>query len=302
MVYGGDHTDVEPPSGATATSTWTDARGRTVQLRQYPTRSATGTDYDHTDYSYNRRGLLASVTTPDGSKWTYGYDVRGRQTSSTDPDAGTSTKKYDNAGRLTGSTDANGSALTYTYDMLDRKTALYKGTTPTSSGQLAQWDYDQATFADGVTPVKGQLFQSSRIDSNRRYVKAVKQYDQRYQPLTTSVTIPNAETGLGGTYIFGAGYNPDGSVSGLSYPATGDLLPESVLHGYTDFDQPLNLMDLYGTEAETSIVTDSQYDALAHATQYTLYTGWFSSTGSRAYLSYETRPGDGPAQRDQRAP
>ncbi|GAB3801169.1 RHS repeat-associated core domain-containing protein [Micromonospora zhanjiangensis] len=287
-IYGGDHTDVEPPNGATASSTWTDARGRKTQLRQYPTRSATGTDYDHTDYAYNRKGLLDSVTTPDGSRWTYGYDLRGRQTSSTDPDAGTTTKRYDKASRLTNSSDGNGQWLTYTYDALDRKTALYKGTSPTSTGQLAQWDYDQATFTDGVTQVKGQLFQSSRIDSNRRYVKAVKQYDKRYQPLFTSVTIPNAETGLGGSYTYETGYNPDGSISGQSYPKTGDLLSESVLYGYTDTDQPLNLMDLYGTEAETSIVTDSQYDALAHATQYTLYTGWFSSLGSRAYLSYET--------------
>lgn len=53
-TYGGDHTDVAPPQGATATSTWLDARGHT------------------------------------------------------------------------------------------RKTALYKGTSPTANGQLAQWDYDQA--------------------------------------------------------------------------------------------------------------------------------------------------------------
>ncbi|SBT53106.1 polymorphic toxin-type HINT domain-containing protein [Micromonospora auratinigra] len=288
MIYGGDHTDVVPPVGATAGSTWTDARDRTVQLRRYPTRSATGTDFDHTDFAYNRRGLLDSVTIPDGSKWSYGYDVRGRQTSVTDPDGGRSTKRYDNAGQITGSTDANTVSLTYTYDALGRKTALYKGTSPTSSGQLSQWDYDQATFDDGVTPVKGQLYQASRIDSSRRYVKAVKQYDRRYQPLVSSVTIPSAETGLGGTYVYGSGYNPDGSVSGLSYPASGDLQAESVLYHYTDSDQPLSLTDLYGTRAESSIVSDSRYDALAHATQYTLYTGLFTSLGSRAYLNFET--------------
>ncbi|WP_213457195.1 polymorphic toxin-type HINT domain-containing protein [Rhizomonospora bruguierae] len=287
-VYGGDHTDVEPPNGATATGTWSDARDRTVQLRQYPTGSATGTDYDHTDYVYNRKGLIDSVTTPDGSKWTYGYDLRGRQISSNDPDAGQTTNKYDDGGRLVTSQDGNGSALTYTYDALDRKTALYKGTSVTSSGQLAQWDYDQATFADGVTPAKGQLFQSSRIDANRRYVSTVKQYDQSYRPLVSSVTIPSGETGLAGTYTFSTGYNPDGSISAVGYPATADLQPETILYGYTDFDQPLTLLELYGNEAESSIVADSQYDALAHATQYTLYTGLFSSKGSRAYLNYET--------------
>jgi RHS repeat-associated protein len=287
-VYGGDHTDVEPPAGATATSTWTDARARTVQLRQYPTRVATGTDYDQTDYTYNRKGLVDSVTTPDGSKWTYGYDLIGRQISATDPDAGTSTSSYDDGGQLKTSRDANGNTLTYTYDVLGRKMGLYKGTTVTSSGQLAQWDYDQATFADGTTKVLGQLFESTRMDSNRRYVTGVEQYDQHYQPLQAFVSIPSGETGLGGTYDFSTGYNPDGSVSGVSYPAAGNLFFESVQYGYNDFDQPLNLTNLYGTEAHASIVSDSQYDGLAHATQYTLYTGMYSDKGSKAYLNYET--------------
>jgi RHS repeat-associated protein len=287
-VYGGDHTDVEPPAGSTASSTWTDVRDRTVQLRQYPTRTATGTDYDHTGYAYNRKGLTASVTTPDGSQWTYGYDLRGRQTSSIDPDAGTTTSKYDDAGRLITSLDGDGNALTYTYDALDRKTGLYKGTSVTSAGQLAQWDYDQATFADGTTKVLGQPYQSSRIDSNRRYVTGVAQYDQHYQPLQSFVTIPSGETGLGGTYDFGTGYNPDGSVSGVSYPQTGDLASETTLYGYNAYDQPLDLVNVYGGQAESSIVADSQYDALGHATQYTLYTGMFSDKGSRAYLNYET--------------
>ncbi|GIF24529.1 RHS repeat-associated protein [Actinoplanes tereljensis] len=287
-VYGGDHTDVQPPAGATASSTWTDARERTVQLRQYPTRSATGTDYDHTDYAYNRKGLLDSVTTPDGSKWTYAYDLRGRKTSSVDPDAGTTLSKYDNAGRVTTTQDGNNVALTYTYDDLDRKIGLYKGTSVSTSGQLAQWDYDQATFDGGTTPVKGQLFQSSRVDGTTRYVSTVQKYDQHYQPLVSEVTIPSAETGLNGTYQFTTGYNPDGSIRAAGYPATGDLQQETLFYGYNDYDQASTLLNVYGTQAESSIVSASQYDALAHATQYTLYAGFFSSQGSRAYLNFET--------------
>jgi RHS repeat-associated protein len=287
-VYGGDHVDVEPPNGATASSTWTDARQRTVQLRQYATRSAQGDDYDHTDYAYNRKGLLESITTPDGSKWTYGYDLRGRQITSTDPDAGTSTKEYDAGGRVVTSWDGNKVALTYKYDDLDRKTSLWRGTAPVSGGQLAQWDYDKATFPDGVTPVKGQLFQSTRIDSSRRYVKTISKYDENYRPMVSRVSIPTAETGLGGTYTYGTGYNLDGSVRAASYPDTGDLQLETVLYNYTAYDQPLNLQTVYGTVAQASIVSDSRYDALAHTTQYTLYTGFYSSKGARAYLNFET--------------
>jgi len=292
--YGGDHVDVSPPTGATATSTWTDARDRTVQFRQYPTRVVTGTDYDHTDYAYNTKGLQASVTGPDGSRWTYGYDILGRQTSATDPDGASSATKYNADGEVTQTTDGNGQVLTYTYDVLGRKMATYKTATISSANQLTQWDYDQATFPDGVTPVKGQLSQASRIGSSTatswRYVKQTVQYDQHYQPIATKVTIPSFETGLNGTYNFTTGYNPDGSISGASYPTSGDLSPETVLYGYTNYDQPLNMTDAYGSTSgvSTSLVSDSQYDALAHATQYTLYTGLYSGLGSRAYLNFNT--------------
>jgi len=289
--YGGDHVDVSPPTGATATSTYTDARDRTIQLRQYPTRVATGTDYDHTDYAYNSKGLQASVTGPDGSKWTYGYDILGRQTSATDPDGASSTTKYDADGEVTQTTDGNGQVLTYTYDELGRKRATYKTAIISTANQLTQWDYDQATFADGVTPVKGQLSQASRLDpSGWRYVETTLQYDKHYQPLASQVEIPSFETGLYGTYVFTTGYNPDGSVSAATYPTSGDLAPETVSYGYTDYDQPLNMTDAYGSTSgvATSLVSDSQYDALAHATKYTLYTGLYSGLGSHAYLNFNT--------------
>jgi RHS repeat-associated protein len=286
-TYGGDHTDVAPPAGASASSTWIDARNRTTQLRQYPTRTPTGTTYDHTDYAYNSKGLLQSVTTPDGSQWTYTYDIRGRQISSTDPDGGSNSAAYDDAGEVTSTIDGNNTVLKHTYDALGRPTAEYKSSI-SSANQLTQWDYDQATFAGTTTPVLGQPFQSTRIDSGRNYVETTAHYDQHYQPTSTKIAIPLAETGVGGNYIYGTGYNPDGSVSGMDYPATGDLRNESVHYNYTDYDQPLNLLESYGDDAETSIVSDSQYDALAHATQYTLYTGLFSEKGAHAYLDYET--------------
>ncbi|GAA0541797.1 hypothetical protein GCM10010172_24000 [Paractinoplanes ferrugineus] len=287
-VYGGDHTDVEPPTGATASSTWVDARGRTIQLRQYPTRSATGTDYDHTDYAYNAKGLLDSVTTPDGSKWTYTYDLRGRKISSTDPDAGKSMYKYDDAGKLTTSQDGNNAQLFHTYDALDRKIGLYKGTSVSSSGQLAQWDYDQALFDGTTTRVLGRPSQSSRIDGTKRYITAVNKYDQHYQPTESMVTIPSGENGLGGDYKFSTGYNADGSVRAAGYPTSGDLQLETAFYGYNGDDQPSTLLNSYGTQTGSSIVSDSKYDALGHATQYTLYTGFYSGTGSRAYLNFET--------------
>src|SRR6202043_2533610 len=116
-AYGGDHTDVTPPQGGTATSTVTDARGRTVQLRQYHGGNPSGA-YDATSYSYNPRGQLASVTDPAGNTWSYGYDLLGRRSSVNDPDQGTTAASYDNAGQLTSTTDSRGQTLGYTYDAL----------------------------------------------------------------------------------------------------------------------------------------------------------------------------------------
>ncbi|XVV10937.1 polymorphic toxin-type HINT domain-containing protein [Actinoplanes sp. CA-131856] len=286
--YGGDHTDVTPPQGATGTSTWIDARGRTTQLRQYPTRSPTGTTYDHTDYAYNMKGQLTSVTAPDSSKWTYTYDLLGRQTGAVDPDAGISATEYDDAGKVIATKDGNDQWLNYTYDDLGRKTALWKGKTPTSSGQLAQWDYDGATFADGTTKVKGQLYQSSRIDGTKQYITATRVFDQNYQPTKNRITISTSETGIGGTYDYDTAYNIDGSVQAMTYPATADLFRETVRYDYTNNDQPYSLTNNYGTEAQSSLIADTQYDALAHALQYKLYTGLYSGVGDKAYISMET--------------
>ena len=41
-TYGGDHVDVTPPAGGTATSTFTDARGQITALHQYHAPTPTG--------------------------------------------------------------------------------------------------------------------------------------------------------------------------------------------------------------------------------------------------------------------
>jgi YD repeat-containing protein len=64
-AYTGDRTDLTPPAGGTATSTVTDARGRTVELRQYrgatPTPNTAGS-WDGTIYTFDRRGYQTKST------------------------------------------------------------------------------------------------------------------------------------------------------------------------------------------------------------------------------------------------
>ncbi|OPG13724.1 polymorphic toxin-type HINT domain-containing protein [Microbispora sp. GKU 823] len=259
--YGGDHTDTTPPAGGIATSTVTDARGRTVQLRQYHGPTPSGT-YDATRYAYNAKNLLASVTDTAGNQWKYGYDVRGRQVRVDDPDKGTLTTAYDDAGRIVSTTDGRGRTLAYTYDALDRKTAVSDGTT-----KIAEWTYD--------TLAKGQVTSSTRWAGGNAYTTAVTGYDAAYRSLGTSITIPAAEGALAGTYQFSTTYKPDGNVSTTTMPAAGGLPREVLGFTYTDTGQPYTL-----TGAST-YVTQAQYTRLGEPAVLT-----FKAGGPLAQLGY----------------
>jgi RHS repeat-associated protein len=244
-AYGGDRVDVTPPAGGTATSTLTDGRGRTVELRQYRGGTPTG-PYDATRYAYGRKNVLATVTDPAGNTWTYTYDLRGRKTRVDDPDQGTQTMTYNDDGTLATVTDSRGTTLAYTYDTLNRKTAEYLGST--TGTKLAEWTYD--------TLAKGQLTSSTRYDNGNAYTTAVTSYTADYQPRGTTVTIPAAEGALAGTYTYSMTYKVDGSPSTTTVPAAGGLPQETLGYGYDALGEPLTLA---GT---TSYVTNTQYTRL----------------------------------------
>ncbi|MEU2639590.1 FG-GAP-like repeat-containing protein [Micromonospora fulviviridis] len=160
--YDGDRVTVDPPDGATPTTTILDAQGRKSALRQYKGSAPSG-DYDETRYSYDDLDRLTGMTDAAGNTWSYGYDLLGRQTSRVDPDAGTTTSTYDNAGQLNTTTDARNEVLARVYDSLGRLTELHDDTI---TGPLrASYVYD--TVAKGrnlssqVRRFRGQAFCSS---------------------------------------------------------------------------------------------------------------------------------------------
>ncbi len=272
--YGGDRTDVTPPAGGTATSAVVDARGRTVQLRQY--HGATPTPYtagswDATEYSFDRRGFQTRIADTLGNEWTYKYDIRGDQTEVDDPDRGTTTYTHDKAGNVLTATTA-GKKIAYLYDSLSRKRAIYDNQV---GGTLrAQWIYD--------TVAVGQLSQSTRVVGSATYQTKVLDYNDSYQPGNTQVIIPPSETGVAGTYNFSTTYNIDGSVRSTSIPGTNtDLPPETLTYDYNTFGQPTSVDSLYGTQ-ELSYVAATNYNALGELDQVEMYTG----AGGRVFTSY----------------
>lgn len=220
-TYGGDRVTVDPPDGGTPTTTITDARDRTTEVRQYTTGSPSGS-YQTTSYAYDHAGRLAGMTDPAGNEWGYGYDLLGRQTSSDDPDRGVTSSTFDDAGQLITSTDARGETLYRGYDDLGRQMVLREGS---SSGTvLSKWIYD--------TVAKGQLSSSTRYVAGEAYTTSVTGYDDGYRPLGQTVSVPSSVVGLGGSYTTSYAYTLDGLPKSVTYPGGGGLPSEIVTTDY----------------------------------------------------------------------
>jgi RHS repeat-associated protein len=272
-TYDGDRVSVDPPTGATAQTTVSDARGQTIQLWQYLGDQPTG-DHQVTAYSYDDAGRLVGMRDPAGNAWSYAFDVRGRQVSATDPDKGTSTTTYDNAGQVTSATDARGQRLAFVYDNLGRKVELREGST--TGTVRARWVYD--------TLAKGQATSSTRYVGGAAYVTSVTGFDDGYRPLGQSVTIPASETGLAGTYTTGYTYTANGAQATTSLPAVGNLPAETVTTVYDEVGAPRWLMGA-GT-----YVADSLYSGFGEPLQYDL-GNTYAATVSHSYQEGSRRLG-----------
>ncbi len=258
-TYGGDRVNVDPPVGAVPTTTISDARGRTTELRQYLGNAPAGT-YQATTYTYDTTGHLAGMSDPVGNHWSSAYDLRGRRTSTSDPDKGVTTTTYDDAGQVTTTTDARGETLAYVYDALGRKIATY-GDTPTGS-MRASWSYD--------TLAKGQLTSSTRYDEGVEYVTAVTGYDDGYRPLGHSVVIPptpSTQGGLAGTYTTSYTYAPNGQLKTTKLPAAGGLPAETITTYYDALSLPEWMSGGLGFGV---YVAGSLYSAYGEPVQYDL--------------------------------
>ncbi|MEU8387338.1 RHS repeat-associated core domain-containing protein [Micromonospora sp. NPDC048843] len=275
VAYGGDHTDVTPPLGGTANSTYTDAQGRDRSVRQYKGGTPTGA-YEQTTFHYDSKGQQDLITDNLGNEWKYTYDLLGRKISSVDPDRGETKSTYDNADRLLTTTDQRGKVLAYQYDVLGRKIGLYDDKIQAQA--RARWTYD--------TVAKGQLTQSVRYSGTAAYTIKITGYSDRYQPTGQDITIPSTETGLNDTYHFDTTYGIDGTVLASSYPAKGGLSAETVSFKY---DETLGLGNrmttVYGT-SEFSYVADTDYNALGQVDKYDFYTGLYSKTGSHVKQTF----------------
>ncbi|WP_442806518.1 RHS repeat domain-containing protein [Streptomyces sp. NBC_01022] len=245
-VYDGDRTTVIPPTGGTASTTVTDALGRPSELLQYTNAARTASQ--KTTYAYGKYDEPKSVTDPDGNVWKYTFDSRGQKTVVDDPDQGEVRNTYDVAGRVTAVSDDRNITLATEYDELDRKTAVKQGDT-----ELAKWTYD--------TLAKGQLTSSTRYVNGAAYTTATNAFNDRYQPTSTTTTIPSAAAGLDGTYTWTYGYSPEtGATLWTLNPAVGNIPAERVTTNYNSDDLPFRVSGGLGV-----LVSNTSYDAFSRS-------------------------------------
>ncbi|MGX7824617.1 RHS repeat-associated core domain-containing protein [Actinokineospora sp. 24-640] len=270
-AHEGDRVHVTPVAGGTPTTTITNARGQVVELRKHNTPQPSES-FLATRYTYTKAGQLETVTDPMGALWRYGYDLLGRRTTAEDPDTGRATTTYDALDRISTFTDARGSTIAHAYDALGRRTGSFRDSV--TGAKLAEWTYDT------VTRGKGKAATSTRWVGDTPYRSAVHGYTALYQPTQQSVTIPEAEGLLAGTYETFRGYDPDGSLSGETYPAGGELPEETVNYDYHDLGMPNTSSGAYNG------VTHRHVQAMSYTKFGEVQRVELGSGTKRAWLSY----------------
>ncbi|MFG3480308.1 polymorphic toxin-type HINT domain-containing protein [Streptomyces sp. NPDC047980] len=282
FTYGGDRVHADPPNGRAPTTTISDGRGRTIEMRQYkgntPLPIGTPADYISTKYTYSKAGLLETVKDGEGNVWSYGYDKRGLKISANDPDTGASTYKYDVLDRLTSTTDSRGKTVSTVYDKLGRTTATWEGE-PTTGEKLSAFTYDVVA--------KGHAYGTYTYVNGTSYAATlVTQLDAAYQPLTTRYVVSKtAEPELGGTYEYRTAYNIDGTVQSSTIPAAGGLAEEGLFPEYDGLQRQTALRSAYGaTLNNTTYVNLASYSNTSQLKQLELTSG--AQGAKKTWLTY----------------
>jgi len=270
--YTGDSTATSALKGGMARRTIVDARGRTVETRDYAGQSPADSEFGGTvgaahtsvrsDYTLDDKEL--SVTGPDNVTWSYGYDLFGRRTETVDPDKGMTGTEYNALDQITKITDANRKSVLTEYDEIGRITGTWEDS-KTDAKRLTKQTYDDI--------VKGKPSESIRYVggiSGKAYTRKVTQYDSLDRAVATQLTLPAddalVKAGVPQTLQFSSYYNLDGTLQNTKEPALGGLPAETVSLGYTRLGQ------VKSVTGSTGYLLDTDYSMLGQPQQLVLGT------------------------------
>ncbi|MFY1616412.1 polymorphic toxin type 28 domain-containing protein [Micromonospora sp. WMMD736] len=300
-VHGGDRTTVVPPTGGVVTTTDIDPIGRKKELQEYAARptvtapadtftgtfTVTGGTATISKYGYDAHGNQSTLTDANNNQWTSTYNLLGQVVAKSDPDGGDSSLSYDANGNLEEVTDGRGKTLSYTYDGINRKTGEYASAAANQSAatKRAEWVYDNSNSVPDVTNPIGKLTTTIAYRSGQTYTTQQKAFDTFGNSLGTTVTVPDSEGALAGSYQFDHSYT---SVLGLpltdTYPAKGGLPSERVGYGYSgQLDLRTTMIGLAGYVSAVS------YDAYGRVNQQTLGSGSNSADVTNVFDDHTSR-------------
>lgn len=257
---GSDTSTITGPGNKSATKTVINLDGSTESQSVFHGTVPTGTA-DTSSYVYDALGQR--VRMGDGSNlWTWGYDAAGREISAVDPDSGARSTMYDASGRTASTTNALGEVTGYVYDVLDRvvtKTQKLGAAAPTT---LETYTYDQGKLGTASTSTRyngGTLLQPVKT--------TLSNYNNAYQPQTTTVELPAGLKGLSGTYETTRTYSTTGKVLSQTTPAIGGLPAETVNYGFDGLENPLSTWNQDGDQ----FAGNADYDHLGNLVTYVQY-------------------------------
>jgi len=160
-----------------------------------------------TQYTYDARDNLRSVTDPNSLVTVYTYDGLNNLTVLSSPDTGNSTYLYDTAGNRIQKTDARGVVSTYAYDALNRIIGV---SYPTASLNVT-YAYDTVNAectAAAATFAKGRLTKMVDASGQTTYC-----YDG-HGNLRLKTQVTNART-----FITSYGYTAADRLAAITYPS-----------------------------------------------------------------------------------
>ncbi|MEU0281268.1 RHS repeat-associated core domain-containing protein [Streptomyces sp. NPDC006195] len=271
-AHTGDSTATSALKGGVAQRTIVDARGRTIETRQYAGQSPAdpeygddvGAAYTSVRTSYTLDDKEITVTGPDQAKWTYGYDLFGRRTDVNDPDKGAAHTDYNGLDQAVKVTDARQQSVLTDYDATGRITATWANS-KTAVNQLTKQVYDDV--------VRGKPSQSIRYaggsgSTGKAYIRKVTEYDSLDRAVATEIVLPAddalVKAGVPSTVAFSSHYNLDGTLENKVEPALGGLPSEAVKYGYTGLAQVKSI------NGSTGYLLDTDYSMLGQAQQLVL--------------------------------
>ncbi|TCO55973.1 polymorphic toxin type 30 domain-containing protein [Actinocrispum wychmicini] len=219
----GQRTATVGPTGARV-EYWYDSVGRVVTRTEVVRQTSSGTNYLHTNYTYDGVGDLTRIETPMGLVVRMDYNAGGEVTKVWLPGA-TKPISYDHdlAGRVTKQTDRAGRAVETEYDQAGRAVLSRQRAADGTELAVARSEYDRAGNVTAVVAPNSarttfQVDALDRVVSTTQQVSAGQSITTRSTGYDIAGNPVRVTDGRGNTTTYE--YNTLGKVASVTEPAT----------------------------------------------------------------------------------